>query len=286
MSTASFFCQEQALIISFQAISFALKYFYLCSVISKKIPVSDCIVIIPTYNEKENIERILRKVFSLEKEFEVLVVEDNSPDGTAEIVRRLMQEFPGRLHMEERKGKLGLGTAYIHGFKWALQQGYAYIFEMDADFSHNPDDLIRLYDACQKEGADLAIGSRYIRGVNVVNWPMGRVLMSYYASAYVRFVTRMKIRDTTAGFKCFTRRVLETIELDRIRFTGYAFQIEMKFTAWKHGFRIVEVPIIFTDRTEGQSKMSKGIFREAIIGVISMKMKSWGRKYKRVTSDG
>jgi len=247
--------------------------------------VSERIVIIPTYNEKENIERIIRRVFNLEKDFDVLVVEDNSPDGTGDIVRSLMSEFPGRLFMEERKGKLGLGTAYIHGFKWSLNHGYEYIFEMDADFSHNPDDLLRLYDACAHQGADLAIGSRYIKGVNVVNWPMGRVLMSYYASAYVRMVTGMKIRDTTAGFKCFTRRVLETIDLDRIHFTGYAFQIEMKFTAWKHGFRILEVPIIFTDRTEGQSKMSKGIFKEAIFGVISMKVKSWGRKYKKVNKE-
>jgi dolichol-phosphate mannosyltransferase len=247
--------------------------------------VAESIVIIPTYNEKENIEKIIRKVFSLPMPFDILVVEDNSPDGTAEIVRRLMSEFSGKLHMEERKGKLGLGTAYIHGFKWALDKGYLYIFEMDADFSHNPDDLVRLHHACAVEKADLAIGSRYIKGVNVVNWPMGRVLMSYYASAYVRFITGMKIRDTTAGFKCFTRRVLETIELDRIRFTGYAFQIEMKFTAWKHGFKIKEVPIIFTDRTEGQSKMSKGIFREAIFGVISMKMKSWGRKYKKINQE-
>jgi dolichol-phosphate mannosyltransferase len=247
--------------------------------------VADSVVIIPTYNEKENIERIIRRVFGLEKDFHILIVEDNSPDGTAEIVRGLMLEFPGRLHMEERKGKLGLGTAYIHGFKWALSKEYEYIFEMDADFSHNPDDLLRLYDACAHQGADVAIGSRYIRGVNVVNWPMGRVLMSYYASAYVRFITRMKIRDTTAGFKCFTRMVLQVIELDKIRFTGYAFQIEMKFTAWKHGFRLVEVPIIFTDRTEGQSKMSKGIFREAIFGVISMKLKSWGRKYQKVNTD-
>lgn len=246
---------------------------------------SERIVIIPTYNEKENIERIIRRVFNLEKDFDVLVVEDNSPDGTGDIVRSLMSEFPGRLFMEERKGKLGLGTAYIHGFKWSLNHGYEYIFEMDADFSHNPDDLLRLYDACAHQGADLAIGSRYIKGVNVVNWPMGRVLMSYYASAYVRIVTGMKIRDTTAGFKCFTRRVLETIDLDRIHFTGYAFQIEMKFTAWKHGFRILEVPIIFTDRTEGQSKMSKGIFKEAIFGVISMKVKSWGRKYKKVNKE-
>jgi dolichol-phosphate mannosyltransferase len=246
---------------------------------------ADSIVIIPTYNEKENIERILRKVFSLEKDFNVLIVEDNSPDGTAAIVKGLMNEFPGRLFIEERKGKLGLGTAYIHGFKWALAHNYEYIFEMDADFSHNPDDLVRLYDVCAHQDADLAIGSRYIGGVNVVNWPMGRVLMSYYASAYVRFITGMKFRDTTAGFKCFTRKVLDTINLDKVRFTGYAFQIEMKFTAWKHGFRIVEVPIIFTDRTAGQSKMSKGIFREAIIGVISMKIKSWGRKYKKVNNE-
>jgi dolichol-phosphate mannosyltransferase len=244
--------------------------------------VSDSVIIIPTYNEKENIEKIVRKVFSLEKDFDILVVEDNSPDGTAGIVRGLMKEFPGRLHMEERKGKLGLGTAYIHGFKWALAREYSYVFEMDADFSHNPDDLIRLYKACTEEGADLAIGSRYIKGVNVVNWPMGRVLMSYYASAYVRMVTRMKVRDTTAGFKCYSRRVLETIDLDGIRFTGYAFQIEMKFTTWKHGFKIIEVPIIFTDRTEGQSKMSKGIFKEAVFGVMSMAIKGWFKQYKKV----
>lgn len=242
---------------------------------------SDSLIIIPTYNEKENIEKMLRKVFSLPKEFHVLVVEDNSPDGTALIVKNLMAEFPGKLHIEERKGKLGLGTAYIHGFKWAIDHGYQYIFEMDADFSHNPDDLIRLYNACAIDGADMAIGSRYINGVNVINWPMGRVLMSYYASAYVRFVTRMKIRDTTAGFKCYTKKVLQTIELDKIRFIGYAFQIEMKFTAWKHGFKIKEVPIIFTDRTEGQSKMSKGIFKEAIMGVISLKVRSWFRKYPK-----
>lgn len=240
---------------------------------------ADSLVIIPTYNEKENIEKIIRKVFSLEKDFDILIIEDNSPDGTAGIVRNLMTAFPGRLFMEERKGKLGLGTAYIHGFKWALAHQYEYIFEMDADFSHNPEDLLRLYHACTVDGADLAIGSRYIRGVNVVNWPMGRVLMSYYASAYVRFVTRMKVRDTTAGFKCYTRKVLETLDLNNIRFTGYAFQIEMKFTTWKCGFNIVEVPIIFTDRTEGQSKMSKGIFKEAVIGVISMKLKSFFRKY-------
>lgn len=242
---------------------------------------SDSLVIIPTYKEKENIEKIIRKVFSLNRMFHILIVEDNSPDGTADIVRRLMTEFPGKLFMEERKGKLGLGTAYIHGFKWALKEKYNYIFEMDADFSHNPDDLLRLYEACSEKGADLAIGSRYINGVNVVNWPMGRVLMSYYASAYVRFITRMKIRDTTAGFKCYKREVLETINLNKVRFTGYAFQIEMKFTAWKFGFKIMEVPIIFTDRTEGQSKMSKGIFKEAVLGVLSLKIKSFFRKYKR-----
>ena len=243
---------------------------------------SDSLVIIPTYKEKDNIERIIRKVFSLEKEFNVLIVEDNSPDGTADIVRSVMKEFPGRLFMEERKGKLGLGTAYIHGFKWALQNGYGFIFEMDADFSHNPEDLLKLFDAARNKGADVAIGSRYITGVNVVNWPMGRVLMSYYASAYVRFVTGMKIRDTTAGFKCYTREVLSAINLDKIRFTGYAFQIEMKFTAWKLGFNIVEVPIIFTDRTQGESKMSKGIFKEAILGVISLRWRSLFIKYKRV----
>ena len=233
----------------------------------------DSLVVIPTYNEKENIERIIRKVFSLKKEFDVLIVEDNSPDGTAAIVRRLMPEFPDRLHMEERKGKLGLGTAYIHGFKWALSRDYSYIFEMDADFSHNPDDLLKLYDACSNQGADLAIGSRYIKGVNVVNWPMGRVLMSYFASYYVRMITRMKIMDTTAGFKCYGRKLLETIDFSKIKFTGYAFQIEMKYTAWKLGFKIIEVPIIFTDRTEGQSKMSSGIFKEAILGVIQLRFK-------------
>lgn len=241
----------------------------------------DSIIIIPTYNERENIEKIIRKVFSLPKRFNILIVEDNSPDGTADIVKNLMTEFRDRLFIEERKGKLGLGTAYIHGFKWAIANNYEFIFEMDADFSHNPEDLLRLYEACKYEGADLAIGSRYINGVNVVNWPMGRVLMSYYASAYVRMITRMKIRDTTAGFKCYNRRVLETINLDRIRFIGYAFQIEMKFTTWKHGFTIKEVPIIFTDRTEGQSKMSKGIFKEAIFGVMSLKLRSWFRTYKK-----
>jgi dolichol-phosphate mannosyltransferase len=242
--------------------------------------VPDSLVIIPTYKEKDNIERIIRKVFSLPKDFHVLIIEDNSPDGTAEIVRSLVREFPERLFMEERKGKLGLGTAYIHGFKWALDHGYDFIFEMDADFSHNPDDLLRLYDAAKNKGADVVIGSRYITGVNVVNWPMGRVLMSYYASAYVRFVTGMKIRDTTAGFKCYTRKVLKAIPLDKVRFTGYAFQIEMKFTAWKMGFNIMEVPIIFTDRTIGESKMSKGIFKEAIFGVISLRWRSLFKKYK------
>jgi dolichol-phosphate mannosyltransferase len=235
--------------------------------------VPDCLVIIPTYNEKENIERIVRKVFSLPRDFDILIVEDNSPDGTAAIVKHLMTEFPDRLFIEERKGKLGLGTAYIHGFKWALKRNYQFVFEMDADFSHNPDDLIRLYQAANN-GGDLVIGSRYIEGVNVVNWPMGRVLMSYGASIYVRFITRMKVMDTTAGFKCYTRKVLETIDLDKIRFTGYAFQIEMKYTAWKLGFKIVEVPIIFTDRTMGESKMSKGIFREAVLGVISLRWRS------------
>ena len=242
---------------------------------------SDSLIIIPTYNEKENIENIIRKVFSLEKDFDILIIEDNSPDGTADIVKRLMKEFPLRLFIEERKGKLGLGTAYIHGFKWALSRDYGYVFEMDADFSHNPDDLLRLYDTARNKGADLVIGSRYITGVNVVNWPMGRVLMSYYASAYVRIITRMKVRDTTAGFKCYTRKVLQAIELDKIRFTGYAFQIEMKFTAWKLGFNIVEVPIIFTDRTLGASKMSKGIFKEAVFGVISLRWRSLFKKYER-----
>ena len=234
---------------------------------------ADKLVIIPTYNEKENVEKIIRKVFSLAGDFHVLIIEDNSPDGTAAIVRGLLNEFPHRLFMEERKGKLGLGTAYIHGFKWALVQNYQYIFEMDADFSHNPDDLLRLYDAC-KNGADAAIGSRYVGGVvNVVNWPMGRVLMSYFASKYVRLITGLKIADSTAGFICYTRKVLQTIWLDRVKFVGYAFQIEMKLTTSKLGFRIVEVPIIFTDRTEGISKMSRGIFKEAIIGVIKLRFK-------------
>jgi dolichol-phosphate mannosyltransferase len=232
------------------------------------------IVIIPTYNEKENIEAIIQKVLGLPAGFDVLIVDDGSPDGTATIVKKLMEANPARVFLEERKGKLGLGTAYIHGFKYALKQNYEYIFEMDADFSHNPDDLEKLYLAC-KNGADLAIGSRYITGVNVVNWPMSRVLMSYFASAYVRLITRMPIMDATAGFKCYTAKVLKTINLDKIKFIGYAFQIEMKFTAWRLGFNIVEVPIIFTDRTLGQSKMSAGIFKEAFWGVIQMKITSF-----------
>jgi dolichol-phosphate mannosyltransferase len=243
--------------------------------------VSDSIIIIPTYNEKENIEKIIRKVFSLEKDFHILVVEDNSPDGTAAIVKSLMQEYPGQLFIEERKGKMGLGTAYIHGFKWSLEKGYDYTFEMDADFSHNPDDLIRLYNALAVDGADLSIGSRYISGVNVVNWPMGRVLMSYFASSYVRFITRMKIQDTTAGFKCYSRKVLEAIRFDKIKFVGYAFQIEMKYVTWKLGFKITEVPVIFTDRTEGTSKMNSSIFKEAILGVIDLRIRGMFNRIKR-----
>jgi dolichol-phosphate mannosyltransferase len=243
---------------------------------------NDSLVIIPTYNEKENIENMIRKVFSLSKAFDILIVEDNSPDGTANIVKALQAEYPTTLHIVERKGKLGLGTAYIAGFKWALERQYEYIFEMDADFSHNPDDLLNLYEACSNGGADVAIGSRYKSGVNVVNWPMGRVIMSYYASAYVRIVTGMKIRDTTAGFKCYRRKVLKTMEFDKIRFKGYAFQIEMKFTAWKIGFNIVEVPIVFTDRKQGQSKMSGGIFNEAFFGVLKLKIKSYFRKYPAI----
>jgi dolichol-phosphate mannosyltransferase len=240
---------------------------------------SGALVIIPTYNEKENIERLIRVVFSFDHPFHILIVDDGSPDGTASIVREMMKEFPDRLHMEERSGKLGLGTAYIHGFKWALKRSYDYVFEMDADFSHDPHDVIKLYNACANEGADLAIGSRYVNGVNVVNWPMGRVLMSYYASVYVRFVTGMRIHDSTAGFKCYKRKVLETINLDKIKFKGYAFQIEMKFRAWKNGFKIVEVPIIFRDRSEGTSKMSSHIFTEAMFGVIMLRLQSWFTKY-------
>ena len=239
------------------------------------------LVLIPTYNEKENAEFIIRKVMSLPRAFDVLVIDDGSPDGTAAIVRGLMGEFGGRLHLEERSGKQGLGTAYIHGFRWALARRYSYVFEMDADFSHNPDDLLRLHDACAVQGYDLAIGSRYIQGVNVVNWPMSRVLMSYFASWYVRLVTGMPIRDATAGFKCYTAKVLQTIELSQVRFVGYAFQIEMKWLAYQLGFRIKEVPIIFTDRTRGHSKMSKNIVKEAFLGVLQMKLDSWWRPAKR-----
>ena len=242
---------------------------------------SDSLIIIPTYNEKENIEKIIRKIFSLDKSFHILVIEDGSPDGTANIVKKLQKEFTSDLHIQERSGKLGLGTAYIHGFKWALKRDYQFIFEMDADFSHNPDDLIRLYEACANDGAEVAIGSRYVSGVNIVNWPMARLLMSFFASKYVKFITRMPIHDATAGFKCYKREVLETIKFNKIQFVGYAFQIEMKFKAWKYGFNVVEVPVIFTDRTEGESKMSSGIFKEAVIGVIQMTVKSWFRKFEK-----
>lgn len=241
---------------------------------------SDSVVIIPTYNEKENIELIIRAVFDLPKAFDILIVDDGSPDGTADIVRTLQKEFPDSLHLFERAGKLGLGTAYIAGFRWSIEHRYDYIFEMDADFSHNPKDLMHLYHACAEEGGDVAIGSRYVNNVvNVVNWPVGRVLMSYFASSYVRIITGMKIFDTTAGFKCYRREVLETIELDKIQFKGYAFQIEMKFTAWKCGFNIKEVPIIFANRELGVSKMNGGIFNEAFFGVIKMTCRSWFRKY-------
>lgn len=244
---------------------------------------SDSIVIIPTYNERENIENIIRAVFGLEKIFHILIIEDGSPDGTATIVKTLQQEFPDRLFMIERKGKLGLGTAYITGFKWALEHSYEYIFEMDADFSHNPNDLPRLYEACAVQGGDVAIGSRYVSGVNVVNWPMGRVLMSYFASKYVRIVTGLPIHDTTAGFKCYRRQVLETIDLDHIRFKGYAFQIEMKFTAYKCGFKIIEVPVIFINRELGTSKMNSSIFGEAVFGVIKLKVNSWFHTFPQKT---
>jgi len=234
---------------------------------------SEKIVIVPTFNEKENIEKMVRKVMSLPGDFHLLIVDDGSPDGTAAIVRRLMSEFPGRLFMEERKGKLGLGTAYIHGFKWSLQRGYNFIFEMDCDFSHNPDDLIRLHDACANQNADVAVGSRYVRGGKVMNWPLGRLLMSYFASLYVRIVLWMNVKDTTAGFKCYRRKVLETIDLDNIRFVGYAFQIEMKYTAHRLGFKLKEVPITFIDRVEGVSKMSSKIFKEAFVGVLQMRFK-------------
>ncbi len=238
------------------------------------------IVIIPTYNEIENIQAIIEKVLSLEPVFDILIVDDGSPDGTANCVKKLQKSHPDRIHLLERKGKLGLGTAYIAGFKYALSKSYEYIFEMDADFSHNPDDLVRLFTACADEGAYMAIGSRYINGVNVVNWPIGRVLMSYFAGFYVRFITGMPIQDATAGFVCYRRKVLETIPLDEIKFIGYAFQVEMKFTTWKYKFKMTEVPIIFTDRTKGESKMSANIFKEAIFGVIQLKINSLFKRYQ------
>lgn len=244
---------------------------------------SDSIVIIPTYNEKENMEKIIRAVFSLDKCFHILVIDDGSPDSTADIVKRLMHdEFADRLFLVERSGKQGLGTAYITGFKWALDRQYEYVFEMDADFSHNPNDLPRLYAACHDDGADVAVGSRYITGVNVVNWPMGRVLMSYFASQYVRFVTGINVHDTTAGFVCYRRRVLETIEFDKIRFKGYAFQIEMKYTAYRIGFKIKEVSVVFVNRKEGTSKMSGGIFSEALFGVMRLRLDGWFRNYPKI----
>ncbi len=243
---------------------------------------ADSIVLIPTYNEKENVAAIIDAVLALPHPMDVLIIDDNSPDGTAAIVRGKMEQYPGRVHLLEREGKLGLGTAYITGFKWALDhKQYGYIFEMDADFSHNPKDLLELYKACAVDGADMSIGSRYVTGVNVVNWPMGRVLMSYYASKYVRMVTGLPVHDTTAGFVCYTRRVLETLPLDKIKFKGYAFQIEMKFTTHKYGFKIKEVPIIFVNRVLGTSKMNSGIFGEAVFGVIQLKMGSWFKTYRR-----
>ena len=238
---------------------------------------SNALVIIPTYNEIENISKMLDTVMNLNEGFDVLIVDDGSPDGTAQVVREKMDAYGGRIHLEERTGKLGLGTAYIHGFKWALARGYEYIFEMDCDFSHDPNDLARLKKACE-EGADLSIGSRYVKGVNVVNWPMSRVLLSYFASVYVRFITGMPIQDATAGFKCYKRATLEGINFDKIHFVGYAFQIEMKFKVWQRKMSIVEVPVIFTDRTEGQSKMSSGIIKEAIFGVIKLKLWSFFQK--------
>lgn len=243
---------------------------------------ADALVIIPTYNEIENISNIIDAVISQPETFDVLIIDDGSPDGTASVVREKMKQYEGRVFLEERKGKLGLGTAYIHGFKWAKRHGYEYVIEMDADFSHNPNDLPKLYKACKEEGADLSIGSRYISGVNVVNWPMGRVLMSYYASAYVRIVTGMNVRDTTAGFVCYKRRVLDTLDLDKIEFKGYAFQIEMKFKAYKHGFKIKEVPIIFVNRELGTSKMNSSIFGEAVFGVIKLRLRSMFTKYPQV----
>jgi dolichol-phosphate mannosyltransferase len=240
------------------------------------------LVLIPTYNERENVELIIRAVMGLPKDFHVLIIDDGSPDGTGALVRALLPTYAGRLFLEERAGKQGLGTAYIFGFRWALARGYSFVFEMDADFSHNPQDLLRLYDACAVQGYDLAIGSRYSEGVNVVNWPMSRVLMSYFASKYVRFVTGMPIDDATAGFKCYSAKVLQAIDLRKVRFVGYAFQIEMKWLAYCLGFRIKEVPIIFTDRTRGQSKMSKGIVTEALLGVVQMKVNSWLRPPRRL----
>jgi dolichol-phosphate mannosyltransferase len=241
---------------------------------------SDALVIIPTYNEIENIERLINNIFSLQREFDVLVIDDNSPDHTALVVKSMIDKYPDRLFLEQRKGKLGLGTAYIHGFKWALKRDYNYIFEMDADFSHNPNDLIRLYNACARNGFDMAIGSRYKTGVNVVNWPMSRVLLSWLASKYVRLITGMNIYDTTAGFVCYRRAVLERINLDKVKFVGYAFQIEMKFKTYLSKFKITEVPVIFTDRTNGESKMSGGIISEAVFGVLTMKLKSLFKKYE------
>ena len=242
---------------------------------------SDSLIIIPTFNEKENIESIIKKVFSLKKQFNILIVDDNSLDGTSNIVKTLQKIYPKKLFIEERSKKLGLGTAYIHGFKWALKKDYEFIFEMDADFSHNPDDLIKLYDVVKNNNGDLAIGSRYVKGVNIVNWPMSRLLLSFFASKYVKIITGMPIHDSTAGFKCYKKKILQTIELDKIQFVGYAFQIEMKFKAWKYGFRIVEVPVIFTDRKEGVSKMSGGIFFEAVFGVLQMKINSIFKNWKK-----
>ena len=242
---------------------------------------SDSLVIIPTYNEAENIVEMIDAVFSLDKDFHLLIIDDGSPDGTADLVKARKHEYKDQLFIEERTGKMGLGTAYIHGFRWALKRAYDYIFEMDADFSHNPEDLEKLYEACKKNGAEMSIGSRYVTGVNVVNWPMSRVMLSYFASFYVRLITGMPYNDTTAGFKCYHRSVLETIELDKVKFMGYAFQIEMKFLTWKYGFKITEVPIIFTDRTRGESKMTSGIIKEAVFGVLQIKINSFFRKFRR-----
>ncbi len=246
---------------------------YICLVLDENYMKSDALVIIPTYNEKENIAAIIQATFQQEKKFDVLVVDDNSPDGTAIIVEKLQKEYPNRLYIEKRTGKNGLGTAYIHGFRWGIKKGYDFLIEMDADFSHNPNDLIKLYNSCAIDGADVSVGSRYSVGVNVVNWPMSRVLLSYFASKYVRLITRIPIHDTTAGFVCYKRKVLETIKLDKIKFIGYAFQIEMKFKAWKHQFNIKEVSVIFTDRILGESKLSSGIIKEAVFGVIKMRLK-------------